>query len=121
MKYLINLYFVKKIFLIEQVTDKILEYLDEVLIANDNNNFLFANVLDKKSKVRNYFEKKANCGAIACYEDNDITKKIASNRLKNFQPIPQKIINMIVENCSGSRVKLNNELEKIIIFLTMIK
>ena len=93
--------------MIEQVTDKILEYLDEVLIANDNNNFfLFANVLDKKSKVRNYFEKKANCGAIACYEDNDITLKgIASNRLKNFQPIPQKIINMIVENCS--EVELN--------------
>ncbi len=113
-----SLFCEKKIFLIEQVTDKILEYLDEVLIANDNNNFfLFANVLDKKSKVRNYFEKKANCGAIACYEDNDITlKRIASNRLKNFQPVPQKIINMIVENCSGSRVKLNNELEKIIIF-----
>ena len=54
-----SLFCEKKIFLIEQVTDKILEYLDEVLIANDNNNFfLFANVLDKKSKVRNYFEKK---------------------------------------------------------------
>ena len=113
-----SLFSKNKIFIIEQATDKILDYLDNILISDDSNKFfIFANILDKKSKLRNYFEKEKNCGAVACYEDNDITlKKITLNKLKKFQPISQRIINTIVENCSGSRVKLNNELEKIIIF-----
>ena len=113
-----SLFSKNKIFIIEQATDKILDYLDDILISDENNKFfIFANILDKKSKLRNYFEKEKNCGAIACYEDNDLTlKKITLNKLKKFQPISQRIINTIVESCSGSRVKLNNELEKIIIF-----
>ena len=113
-----SLFSKNKIFIIEQATDKILDYLDNILASDKNNKFfIFANILDKKSKLRNYFEKEKNCGAIACYEDNDLTlKKIAFNKLKRFQPVSQRIINTIVESCSGSRVKLNNELEKIIIF-----
>ena len=113
-----SLFSKNKIFIIEQATDKILDYLDNILASDENNKFfIFANILDKKSKLRNYFEKEKNCGAIACYEDNDLTlKKIAFNKLKRFQPVSQRIINTIVESCSGSRVKLNNELEKIIIF-----
>lgn len=113
-----SLFSEKRIFIIDQATDKILEHLNEILNAGESNKFfLFANVLEKKSKLRKYFETEQNCASIACYEDNEITlRKITLNKLKNFQPVPQKIINMIVENCSGSRVKLNNELEKIIIF-----
>ena len=113
-----SLFSKNKIFIIEQATDKILDYLDNILASDENKKFfIFANILDKKSKLRNYFEKEKNCGAIACYEDNDLTlKKIAFNKLKRFQPVSQRIINTIVESCSGSRVKLNNELEKIIIF-----
>ena len=81
-----SLFSKNKIFIIEQATDKILDYLDNFL-ANDVDNkfFIFANILDKKSKLRNYFEKEKNCGAIACYEDNDLTlKNIKLIKLKNF-------------------------------------
>ena len=113
-----SLFSKNKIFIIDQATDKILDYLDNILVDGENNKFfIFANILDKKSKLRNYFEKETNCGAIACYEDNDLTlKKITFNKLKKFQPVQQRIINTIVENCNGSRVKLNNELDKINIF-----
>lgn len=115
-----SLFSKNKIFIIEQATDKILEYLDNILANNESNKFfIFANVLDKRSKLRNYFEKDKNCGAVACYQDNDLTlKKITLNKLRNFQPVSQRIINTIVENCNGSRVKLNNELDKIIIFFS---
>ena len=54
-----SLFSKNKIFIIEQATDKILDYLDNFL-ANDVDNkfFIFANILDKKSKLRNYFEKE---------------------------------------------------------------
>ncbi len=113
-----SLFSEKRIFIISQVTDKILELQNEILKASDNNKFyLFANLLEKKSKLRKYFEDNVNCGAVACYEDNEISlRKIALTKLKKFQPISQRTINMIVENCNGSRIKLYNELNKIIIF-----
>ena len=113
-----SLFSEKRIFIISQVTDKILELQNDILKASENNKFyLFANLLEKKSKLRKYFEDNVNCGAIACYEDNEISlRKIALTKLKKFQPISQRTINMIVENCNGSRIKLYNELNKIIIF-----
>lgn len=113
-----SLFSEKRIFIISQVTDKILELQNDILKASENNKFyLFANLLEKKSKLRKYFEDNVNCGAIACYEDNEISlRKIALKKLKKFQPISQRTINMIVENCNGSRIKLYNELNKIIIF-----
>ena len=113
-----SLFSEKRIFIISQVTDKILELQNDILKASENNKFyLFANLLEKKSKLRKYFEDNVNCGAVACYEDNEISlRKIALTKLKKFQPISQRTINMIVENCNGSRIKLYNELNKIIIF-----
>ena len=37
--------------------------------------YLFANILDKKSKLRNFFEKSSYCSIIPCYQDNEITIK----------------------------------------------
>ena len=35
--------------------------------------FIFSNNLDKKSKIRSYFEKSKDVGIAACYPDNEIT------------------------------------------------
>ena len=118
-----SLFSENRIFIIDQTTDKILEHIDEILSAAESSKFfLFANILEKKSKLRKYFEIEQNCSSIACYDDNEITlRKITLNKLKDFQPVSQRIINMIVENCNGSRVKLYNELDKIIIFFNKTK
>ena len=64
----------KKIIFIEQVNDKILSIIEELIDIMENENiFIFSNTLDKKSKIRSYFEKTKNIGITACYPDNEIT------------------------------------------------
>ena len=48
-----SLFSKNKIFIIEQATDKILDYLDNILASDENNKFfIFANILDKKIKIK---------------------------------------------------------------------
>ena len=73
--------------------------------------------LDKRSKIRNYFEKWYNCGVVACYIDNEISfKKIIIERLKNYKGVTTENINLISDKCNLNRDKLNNELNKIYTF-----
>jgi len=106
----------KKIIFINHVNDKILDTLDEIMESiQEERIFLFADILDKKSKLRNYFEKSKSCGISPCYQDNEITiKKIISKRLKDFQGMTSQIINFIMQNTGLDRNKLNNEIDKII-------
>jgi len=100
------------------VNDKILDLIKNIEINLDENKiFLFADILDKKSKIRSHFEKSPNLGAVACYEDNEQTiKSIIKEKLKDFNGLDAFNINMIYESCNMDRVKLNNELSKIILF-----
>ena len=75
--------------------------------------------MEKKSKLRNYFEKSDKLDIVACYLDNDITiRKIIQEKLKGYTGMSQQILNIIVENCKLDRSKLNNELNKITSFFT---
>ena len=105
----------KKAIFIDQVSDKILNQIIEIEnISTDIKIYLFAGILEKKSKLRNYFEKSKNFCVIACYEDNAITlKNIIQRKLKDFKGINMQNINLILENSNYSRAKLNNELDKI--------
>ena len=107
-----------KIFFINQTNDKILELIKEIEIKKDNQKvFLFSELLDKRSKLRNYFEKSSTLGIVACYTDNEISlKKIISDKLKGYTGLSSQNINIIIENCSLDRSKLNNELIKIATF-----
>ena len=104
-----------KIIIINNTNDKILEIIKEAnTIINDNKIYLFGNLLEKKSKLRNFFEKENNLDIIPCYKDNEISlKKIIEKELKNYKGLSPSIINFINENTSFSRVKLKNELDKI--------
>ena len=78
---------------------------------------MFSDILEKKSKLRNYFEKSKHTGIIPCYADNEISiKKIILEKLKNFKGITPNILNIIVDNSNLDRSKLHNELDKIITF-----
>jgi len=104
-----------KIIFIEQVNDKILSTIEEMsdIIVNEKV-FIFSQTLDKKSKIRSYFEKSKNTGVAACYPDNEITiRKIIEKGLKNYEGLTPHIINIILQNTNFDRDKVNNEIEKI--------
>ena len=105
----------RKIFFIDQVSDKILNLIQEIEKRIDTQTiYLFANALEKKSKIRNYFEKSKELAIIACYNDNEIAlrKKILV-RLKDFSGLTTENIKAIIDSSNLDRDKLNNELDKI--------
>jgi len=116
----ISLFEEKKIYIIDNASDKILNILQKIEPKLENQKiFLFSDLLDKKSKLRNYFEKSKNASAIACYADNEITiKKIILKNLKEFRGLSSQNINIIIDNSNLQRDKLYNELDKIITFFT---
>ena len=111
----LSLFEKKKIYNINDCNDKILELIQEIHEIIDNQLvFLFAENLDKRSKLRNHFEKAKNAYVIPCYNDNEITiRKIILNKLKDFKGLTTENLNLISDNCNFDRVKLNNELNKI--------
>jgi hypothetical protein len=106
----------KKIIFINETNDKILDIIDEIIEnIQDEKIFLFSDILDKKSKLRNYFEKSKSCGITACYQDNAITiRKIIMNKLSSYQGLTNQVVNLIIENTGLDRNKVNNEIDKII-------
>jgi len=114
----ISLFYEKKIYFINQVNDKILDAIKIIEPKIDSQKFyLISESLDKRSKIRNYFEKSNNCGVVACYNDNEISfKKIIIDRLKNYKGVTTENINLISNKCNLNRDKLNNELDKIYTF-----
>ena len=105
----------KKIIFIDQGSDKILNILEKIIDnVTDEKIIIFANNLDKKSKLRNYFEKSKLCGSVACYQDNEITiKKIILDQLNGYQGLTTQVVNFIIQNTGLNRSKVNNEIEKI--------
>lgn len=110
----------EKIFLINDANDKILELFKIIENKLDNNKvYFFSSILDKKSKLRSYFEKSKDLITIACYEDNLISiKKIIQKELSSYKNLSNEHINIIADNCNFDRDKLKNELEKIRIYFS---
>lgn len=105
----------KKIFFISQADDKIVDLLKNIKgKMSINKIFLFSGILNKTSKLRNYFEKSKEYSVIPCYPDDELTiKKIITSRLANFQNLDRDCITAIQESSNNDRIKLNNELNKI--------
>ena len=106
----------KKIIFINEVNDKILDIIDEIIKNIQHEKiFLFSDVLNKKSKLRSYFEKSKSCGISAFYLDNEITiRKIILKKLNGYEGITNQVTNLIIQNTGLDRNKVNNEIEKII-------
>ena len=104
-----------KIFFINQANDKILKLINEIEEKeNIPKIYIFSELLDKRSKLRSYFEKSTTLGIVPCYTDNEISlKKIILNKLKGYTGLSNQNLNIILENCGLDRYKLNNELHKI--------
>ena len=107
----------EKLIIINRVTDKILNLI-ETIIGKKNDDFkiiLKAGVLEKKSKLRNFFEKKNDLIIVPFYEDNYQTLLFLAQKFfnENKIKISTQNINFILEKSKGSRINLKNELTKI--------
>jgi len=107
----------QKIILINRVTDKLLEIIKIILEKeiSDINFIMNAELLDKKSKLRNFFEKNKDLTIIPVYSDtNEILFKIVDIFFKNEKiSISQENINFIISKINNDRMQLFNELDKI--------
>ena len=108
----------KKIFIIYNANDKILEIIENIILKiHEYKIFIFAGKLDKKSKLRNFFEKNEFTNIVPCYQDNDARiRQIILSKLKDYSGLSSIVVNKITESCGAERAKLNNEIEKIKIF-----
>ena len=110
----------QKFILIKRATDKILKIIENLNSKNLEDTIIIVNSdnLEKKSKLRSFFEKDKTLICIPFYPDNDLTlSKLAYNFFKNNKIlISPSSINLIVNKCSGDREKLVNELHKIEFF-----
>ena len=116
-----SLFSENKIIFIENSTDKILKILEKINLElyTDHRIILFSEVLDKKSKLRNYFEKSNNLFTIACYKDNELSiKNLIIKSLKGYSGITTEVINLLIKNSNLDRVIIKNELSKIITFFS---
>ena len=106
-----------KLIIVTRASDKIIKLVKEIIerkiekikiIINSEN-------LDKKSKLRNLFEKEKELACIPFYEDNNKSLSlIAQNFFKQKKiKVSQEIINLLIERSKGDRGNLINELNKI--------
>jgi len=106
-----------KLIIINRASDKILEIIKDI-IDNDITEtviILKSGALEKKSKLRNFFEKNKKTIISPFYEDNYQSLSIIAQNFfkeKKIKISPQNI-NLIVERSKGNRISLKNELEKI--------
>ena len=110
-----------KLIIISRVTDKIYKLIDEILEKKirDLSIILKAGSLEKKSKIRNLFEKNKETICIPFYEDNiQSLSKISSINFRDKKiNISQENINLLINKTGGDRINLKNELEKINAFV----
>ena len=107
----------QKFIVIKRATDKILRIIQNLQQKNleDITIILNSESLEKKSKLRSFFEKNKTLVCVPFYPDNVQT---LSNLVYNFLrekkiSISPSNINLITNKCSGDREKLFNELQKI--------
>jgi len=107
----------KKVVVVKNASDKIIDQLSYVIEECPENLSLiiFAEILERKSKLRNLFETDNKTVCIPCYLDNERSlDTIAKITLKkNEIVLSQECINLIVEQSNGDRNNLKNEIEKI--------
>ena len=107
----------KKLVIIKDVSDKIRPEIENIIEKEINNILiiLISDVLEKKSKLRNFFEKEKKLASVPFYlEDTQALAKLASKFFKEKKiSISFESINILVNKCNGERKLLINELEKI--------
>ena len=113
-----SLFSQKKIITIYEATDKIIDKIKNIFEKYSKDTYLifFSNTLDKKSKLRNFFEKEKELICIPCYLDNerDLETIALVELKKNNITLSRESVNLLIEKSNSDRNNLRNEIEKII-------
>ena len=111
----------EKIIIISRCSEKICEVIEKIIEKNisDTKIILNANILEKKSKLRNLFEKNKELIIVPTYKDTSIAlMEIAKKFFYNYKiSISQETINLLISRCNGDRGHLTSELDKILIYM----
>ena len=117
MVYTGSLFSSKKIITIYAATDKIIKKISDIYNKYPEEVFLiiFSEILEKRSKLRNFFEKKDKTICVPCYLDSEKDLEIIakSELKKNNILLSQETINLLIEKSNFDRNSLRNEIEKI--------
>ncbi len=106
-----------KLIIISRVTDRILKYFEAILDKDISNIkfFLRTGILEKKSKLRSFFEKNNKVIVIPVYEDDYrslyslIEKFLSANKII----LSRESINLLINRSGNDRFNLKIELNKI--------
>ena len=111
----------EKIVIVNRCSEKIYEVIENILEKKilDTKIIFNANILEKKSKLRNLFEKEEKLIIIPTYKDTSISLlEIARKFFYNYKiSISQEAINLLVSRCNGDRGYLKTEIDKILIYM----
>jgi|TARA_Y100000816_G_C26048022_1_gene549302 DNA polymerase-3 subunit delta len=106
-----------KIIIITRASDKILKIIEKLLEKklSDIKIIIKSGQLEKKSKLRNLFEKNKDMVTMPVYQDEfrSLLPIIIQFTKKNDIKLSRESINLILDRASGSRENLYIELEKI--------
>ena len=112
-----SLFSKKKIITIFEATDKLIKKISDVYDKYSENVFLiiFSGILEKKSKLRIFFETNKKTICIPCYLDSEKDLEIIaqSELRKNNILLSRESINLLIEKSNSDRNNLRNEIEKI--------
>ena len=107
----------KKAIFINRTTDKLFYLINEISKKDVKDIIIFfkADELEKKSKIRNLFEKDKNLVCVACYQDNNFNLiKIINDEINQLKiKLSNESINLLVERARGDRNNLRNEIGKL--------
>ena len=113
-----SLFEIEKVIIVSRADDKISKYIEEILGKNlkDIKIILKSSILEKKSKLRNLFEKKNSLVAIPVYPDDakSLSLLVMEFINKNNIKLSRESINLLVDRSQGDRANLKLELEKIL-------
>ena len=107
----------EKILIISRVGEKIFKYVEKLSgkNLNDVKIILKSTSLEKRSKLRNYYEKNKTHIITPTYEDNEksLSGLAISFLNENKIKISREALNLLISRASGERQNLKSELEKI--------
>jgi len=112
-----SLFSSSKIIIINDGTDRITKIINDIYDKYPQNILLIvlSGVLEKKSRLRNFFESNHKAICIPCYSDNEKDLQIIAQRelRKNDISLSIETINLLVEKSNADRANLKNEIDKI--------
>ena len=112
-----SLFETEKLIIISRGTDKLTTVINELLDRKEIGAKIIikSSNLEKKSKLRNLFEKEKNVICTPVYEDDSRSLNfIINNFLKDYKlSLSQEIKNILIERSNGNSINLKNELHKL--------